>query len=194
VDISSGATPDTGKPDFWDGDIPWVSPKDMKLDEIGDSEDHVTSLALSTGPLKLIDSGAVLVVVRGMILVHSFPVAVTSRSVTINQDMKALRCRKAIDPYFLRDYFRGTEAQIVSLADTSAHGTRKLESDVLGRFEICVPPLTEQRAIVSHIAAENAKFDALGAATERTIGLLRERRGALVAAAVSGEMERRTKA
>ena len=28
VDLTSGATPDTGKPEYWDGEIPWVSPKE----------------------------------------------------------------------------------------------------------------------------------------------------------------------
>ncbi len=41
-----GATPDKSRDDFWDGEIPWVSPKDMKLASISDSEDHVTDAAL----------------------------------------------------------------------------------------------------------------------------------------------------
>jgi type I restriction enzyme S subunit len=52
-----------------------------------------------------------------------------------------------------------------------------------------VPPLDEQRAIVGHIASETAKLEALSRAAERTIGLLRERRGALIAAAVTGQIE-----
>lgn len=188
VGISSGATPDTGNPELWDGDIPWVSPKDMKRNEIGDAEDHITTKALSTGPLKLIEPGAVLIVVRGMILAHSFPTAVTTMPVTINQDMKALRCLGAVEPYFLRDYFRGTTSQLVSLADASAHGTRKLETEVLGRFEICVPPSAEQIVISNHIAKETTKLDALRAATERTIALILERRSALIAAAVTGQI------
>lgn len=83
------------------------------------------------------------------------------------------------------------ESQIVSLADSSAHGTRKLETEVLGRFEVCVPPLSEQRAIVAHIAAETTQLDALRSATERTIALLRERRAALIAAAVTGQISTR---
>jgi len=98
VDVSSGATPDTAKAELWDGEIPWVSPKDMKCDEIGDAEDHVTALALSSTPLRLFEPGAVLIVVRGMILAHSFPTAVTTEAVTINQDMKALRCRNMLEP------------------------------------------------------------------------------------------------
>jgi type I restriction enzyme, S subunit len=57
-----------------------------------------------------------------------------------------------------------------------------------GFFEVIVPvpPVDEQRAIVAHIATETAKLDALSSATERTITLLKERRAALIAAAVTG--------
>ena len=52
-----------------------------------------------------------------------------------------------------------------------------------------VPARTEQTAIVDHITAEAAKLDALRSATERTIALLKERRSALIAAAVTGQIE-----
>lgn len=60
-----------------------------------------------------------------------------------------------------------------------------------GFFEIWlpVPPLAEQRAIVAHVAAETAKLDALRASAERTIRLLKERRAALISAAVTGRIE-----
>jgi type I restriction enzyme S subunit len=59
-----------------------------------------------------------------------------------------------------------------------------------GFFEIWlpVPPIDEQRAIVAHIAAETTKLDALRSATGRTIALLKERRAALIAAAVTGKL------
>lgn len=50
-----------------------------------------------------------------------------------------------------------------------------------------LPPQEEQHAILAHIAAETAKLDALRWAAERTISLLKERRVALVAAAVTGK-------
>jgi type I restriction enzyme S subunit len=58
-----------------------------------------------------------------------------------------------------------------------------------GEMFLPVPIRTEQRAIVAHIAKETAKLDALRAATERTIALLKERRAALIAAAVTGQIE-----
>jgi type I restriction enzyme S subunit len=55
-------------------------------------------------------------------------------------------------------------------------------------MEVPLPPLSEQRAIVEHITRETAKLDALRAATERSIALLKERRSALIAAAVTGQI------
>jgi type I restriction enzyme S subunit len=60
-----------------------------------------------------------------------------------------------------------------------------------GFFEVYlpVPPQEEQRAVIAHIARETAKLDAVRAATERTIALLKERRSALIAAAVTGQLD-----
>ena len=57
------------------------------------------------------------------------------------------------------------------------------------QFWLPVPPLDEQCAIVAHIAAEIAKLDALRAAAEQTMALLKERRAALIAAAVTGRVK-----
>jgi type I restriction enzyme S subunit len=54
---------------------------------------------------------------------------------------------------------------------------------------LAVPPIDEQRAIIAHIAAETDKMDALRTSTERTITLLKERRAALIAAAVTGRLD-----
>ena len=52
-----------------------------------------------------------------------------------------------------------------------------------------VPPLSEQREIVAHIANETCKLDGLHDATERTTVLLKERRAALISAAVTGQID-----
>lgn len=52
-----------------------------------------------------------------------------------------------------------------------------------------VPPLDEQQRIVAHIGTETAKIDRLRTATETSIALLKERRAALIAAAVTGQLE-----
>jgi type I restriction enzyme S subunit len=79
------------------------------------------------------------------------------------------------------------EAQIDPLRLRAAQP--HLNAEELGDISFALPPLEEQCAIVTRIAAETAKLDALRSATERTIALLKERRAALIAAAVTGQME-----
>lgn len=90
VNIQSGGTPSKKNPDYWDGDIPCVSPKDMKLDIISDSIDHISHKAIEETNIKYVEPGAILIVVRGMILAHTIPIALAATRLTINQDMKAL--------------------------------------------------------------------------------------------------------
>ena len=84
----SGSTPSMSTDAYWSGDIPWVSAKDMKVPRLRDSIDHITPKAVKDGA-RLLPAGAILVVVRGMILAHSFPVARAERSLAFNQDIKA---------------------------------------------------------------------------------------------------------
>lgn len=65
----------------------------------------------------------------------------------------------------------------------------RLYFDQLGDMPVPVPPLDEQRVIVDRIAAETRKLDAIRTATEKTITLLKERRAALITAAVTGQTE-----
>jgi type I restriction enzyme S subunit len=65
----------------------------------------------------------------------------------------------------------------------------RLYFDRLGDMYVPFPPFVEQHAIIAQIARETARLDAVRAATERTIALLKERRSALIAAAVTGQLE-----
>ena len=73
----------------------------MKSAELFGAIDHVSESALKATRLKLLPSNAVLIVVRGMILAHSFPVAITRVPATINQDMKALLPNDQVLPDYL---------------------------------------------------------------------------------------------
>jgi len=125
--VLGGSTPTKSKGEFWNGSIPWVSPKDMKCHLIKDSQIRVTEQALSQSNLKLVPENSLIMVVRGMILAHSFPVAITESEVTINQDMKALTPPDEISKYLLL-YLQASKHKVVELVDRSSHGTCKLIS------------------------------------------------------------------
>ena len=189
VRFAGGATPDKGKPEYWDGDIPWVSPKDMKRMRIDDVPNHVSREGLSSSALTLMPAQSVLIVVRGMILAHSFPVAITDAPVTINQDMKALTSGKRLNAEFLLWLLTGIAGIFVSLADESAHGTRRLESEIVARVRVALPSTDEQISIVDFLDRETAKIDALIAKIETAIERLQEHRTALIIAAVTGKID-----
>lgn len=186
VTMSGGLTPSMANPAYWDGDMPWVTPKDMKQSRISDSIDHVSKEALEETSLTLHLPGTVLVVVRGMILAHSFPVAIADLPVTVNQDMKALRCGERLDPEYLFWCLTGFSKVLSGMAQESAHGTRKLESDTLKKFTLPVPPIQEQLAIVDSLNKRLQQIDRFKGAAERTIQLQTEYRSALIKAAVLG--------
>ena len=85
-----GGTPDTRNPKFWQGNIPWISPKDMKSELITDTADHISKEALENSATKLVNPGAVLIVMRSGILRRSIPVALNGVPAALNQDMRAL--------------------------------------------------------------------------------------------------------
>lgn len=152
VQSVSGGTPAKARPEFWDGDLPWVSPKDMKRDEIVDSEDHVNRRVLSETSLKLVTPDSVLIVVRGMILVHTVPVAITQVPVTINQDMKALRPASCVSATYLHWLLKVNHAKLLGAVSTAAHGTKKLDTDALMAMPVPVP-----RAVLQQVFSQNVR-------------------------------------
>lgn len=184
-DSCGGATPDKSNNEFWDGAIPWVSPKDMKRSVIADSEDHVTEKALAETRLPLIPAGRVLVVVRGMILAHSLPVASTSVDVTINQDMKALSPRPGVSAGFLAWLLRGLAQELLVTVEEAGHGTCCLRMELWKAIRVGLPPIAVQHAIAAFLDRKTAEIDAVVAAKERMIGLLQEQRHALISRAVT---------
>lgn len=70
----------------------------------------------------------------------------------------------------------------------------RLYWDEFRNLTICLPPLKEQRVILDHIAVSSARFNTIVAMTERSIALLKERRSALITAAVTGQIDLREEA
>lgn len=167
VMITGGATPAKARPEFWGGNIPWVSPKDMKPPIIADSADKITEAAMGASPVRLVPPDQVLIVVRGMILVHTVPIRMNSVAVTLNQDMKALSPDDRLNPVFLRWMLQVSHDYLLGKVRQSAHGTRKLETSVLTEFPAILSPLPLQTAFAAQARRIEAMAHALDAATAK---------------------------
>jgi type I restriction enzyme S subunit len=151
VEVRGGGTPSKSNPFFWEGRIPWVSPKDMKLREIHDSIDHISEAATRETAAKLLEPGAVLIVVRGMILAHTVPSAVLRVPAAINQDMKALIAGPDVLPEYLSALFWAYNQRLLGLVEKSTHDTRKLQTAKLLDTKVPVPPIEQQRRIIDDL-------------------------------------------
>lgn len=186
---SGGMTPSKDNDAFWAGEIPWVSPKDMKRFVLHDSTDHISQAALDSTSLKLNPVDSVLVVVRGMILAHTFPVAMNAVPVTINQDMKALRPNSRVSAKYLAWMLRGLQPLMLSLTEESAHGTKALRTDQWANQCVPLPPPREQVALVTAFESWEGECAALGSHLAEHIARLREYRSSLISAAVTGQLD-----
>jgi type I restriction enzyme S subunit len=158
---TGGGTPSKSKPEYWNGTIPWVCPKDMKRPLIGSSIDTITKAAVDGSSAKAIQKGSLLMVVRGMILARDFPSAIAACEVTINQDMKSLYPDYPETNLYLHLALCAKKADFLDAVERSSHGTCKLLTKDLHAMEIPIPPMAEQGRIVTKVDQLMALVDEL---------------------------------
>jgi type I restriction enzyme S subunit len=189
VHLRSGGTPSKANLAYWDGDVPWASSKDLKREALLDTEDHISQEAIDEGAAELVPAGSILIVVRGMILIHTFPVVKALRPMAINQDLKALTPSARLTADYLAWLLRGSSRETLGRIDEAAHGTKVLRLEAWTSMFLPIPPLDEQNEIVAFIEDKTSKLATLTAEAEHAINLLQERRSALISAAVTGQID-----
>ena len=186
--LISGSTPTTTVSEYWDGDINWISPKDVKSDELTSSEDKVTGYAISNYGLKLHEEDNAVIVIRGMILARTVPVAVARGRYTINQDMKVVRSNGEVLPEYFQLYLSSIKSFLLTLVAEAGHGTKALRSDVLADVPILLPPPDEQKFLINRLMRDRTQTDAAIEKIRETTRHLAEYRAALITAAVTGKL------
>ncbi len=186
---TTGGTPSKLRKDYWQGAIPWISPKDMKVPEIWEAADHISEVGAAAGST-IAEPGAILVVVRGMILAHSFPIAVLRVKCAFNQDIRALTCGPDIVPEYVVLALEAQRHALVDLATPTTHGTMRVVLDSLLSRPIALPSPSEQTQIVAAVAAVREKVG-----RERALlGALQSVKSAIGAALLSGRLRTRVPA
>ena len=156
---SGGGTPSKSRADYWDeGNIPWITPKDMRSSTIQNSMINVTDRAVRESNVKLIEAPSIALVVRSSILQHTFPVAQIDVDATFNQDMKTLVVDS--DRFERRYIYYALSANGQEILRQTSKQGGSVNSLVVPRlmdYEIPVPALDEQQRIADLLD----HFDAL---------------------------------
>jgi len=150
VSFTTGGTPSKAKPEYWGGDIYWVSAKDFKSFYLDRAEDTITELGLKNSSSKLIPDNSLLMVVRSGILRHTLPITINTCPVAINQDIKALFVKnEQIESRYLGYFFDVFNKYVLSKVVKHSTTVQSVNTDELEKIEIPIPTKEIQLDIVN---------------------------------------------
>ena len=173
VHVSGGKTPSMSNSLYWNGDIVWISSKDMKSSRISGSELKITNLALNE--LTLYHPGTLLLVARSGILKHSLPLAILEVDATINQDIKALQVH-GCNAFYLYYAILSQEDNIIRTLVKTGTTVQSLMMDSFLNIEIPTPDIDLQQSIVDKLAKLEKYVDV----QEKELSLLSQMRNGLL--------------
>ena len=138
-----GGTPDKSNEAYWNGDIPWMSVKDVHQDSMYADRtiDSITPAGLENSSSNLIEANRLIVVMRmavGRAVINKLPVA-------INQDLRALFFRDNVTQEYILRIFK------ILKFETSGMTVKGIKLWVLLNTPIPLPPLAEQKRIVAKL-------------------------------------------
>jgi type I restriction enzyme S subunit len=159
--ISGGHTPSKNNAKYWNGEIQWFTSKDIKSNELFESEIKITDNAVNSPGLQLYPSGCLFMVARSGILKRTFPVAINRVPAAVNQDLKVLRPFVKEMEKYLQLMLRGLTDFIISRLVKTGMTVQSLKYDEFANQVFPLPPLAEQKRIVAKVDELMSICDAL---------------------------------
>lgn len=188
--LESGHTPSRNHPEYWeDCNTPWFTLADIWQVREGGAEyihktsEQISELGLQNSSARLLPKGTVMLSRTASV---GFS-AIMGTDMATSQDFANWICGSKLLPEFLLYAFRSMGGEFKRLMMGSTHNTIYMPDIQSLRFSL--PPLNEQKEIVENIRNSLRGFDSLQNEAVRGIELLKERRSALVAAAVTGKVD-----
>jgi type I restriction enzyme S subunit len=187
--VQGGGTPSKENPSYWNGDIPWVSPKDMKQKEIIDTIDKTNLLGISNSASKIVEAESLLMVVRSGILQRTIPIGINKLPVSLNQDIKSFTSKGNHSINLLYYFIKGWETQLLEDWTKEGATVESIEMEYLLNFPLPMPSSNEQRDIVRFMESEEKRVLTIINKAQQEIELLKEYKTALISEVVTGKVD-----
>ena len=187
--MKTGHTPSRQTAEYWlNCDIPWFTLADVwqlrqGLREMSETTEKISELGLANSAAELLPAGTVALSRTASV---GFA-GVMTRPMATSQDFWNWVPSKALVPEYLWYQFQAMKPEFERLMIGSTH--RTIYQADAASFQILVPPADEQREIVRYLDNATARIDRSIARARRAIELARERRAALISAAVTGKID-----
>lgn len=155
MDLIGGGTPKTSNPDYWDGDIPWISVKDFNGERryVGDTEKKITKLGLENSSTKILSKGDIIISARGTV----GELAIIPSGMAFNQSCYGLRAKDFVDSCFLYYLLK----QSVNILKHNTHGSvfDTITRETFENISVKLPPLPTQQKIAAILSSLDDKIE-----------------------------------
>lgn len=156
MDVIGGGTPKTSKPEYWNGNIPWLSVKDFNNDfrYVYKTEKSITQLGLEQSSTRLLQAGDIIISARGTvgeIAIVPFPMA-------FNQSCYGLRAKPGI---VISDYLYYLIRHNVLALKKNTHGSvfDTITRNTFDNIKVEIPSIKIQEKIVSILSDYDEKIE-----------------------------------
>lgn len=186
--FSSGGTPSKHNNSYWNGDVPWISGRDMKSTRLSDSFLHISRSAVAESSTRMAPAGSLLILVRGMGLAHGAQIGELMVPCAFNQDIRAIHPASELMPRFLLFALRERINTSDTVLSSAAHGTLKIDSDELQQVVIHYPPRAIQERLVAAIDSISEETQRLESLYQQKLAALAALKSSLLHQALSGQL------
>ncbi|MEN3029274.1 restriction endonuclease subunit S [Chromobacterium amazonense] len=188
--IGNGSTPSRDNPDYWaEEGFPWLNSSVVNQEEVTESDQFVTDLALNECHLPVISPPTVLIGITGQGKTRGMATKLGFKA-TINQHLAYISPNiDILSEDFLLRVLESAYENLRTESDSVGSTKGAITCDQISRFQIPLPSLEEQDRIVTHLNEAIQKLEALSHDVGVAITLLKERRSALISSAVTGKID-----
>ncbi|EOX9879235.1 restriction endonuclease subunit S [Enterobacter hormaechei] len=157
--IFSGGTPNRKNPEYWDGDIPWITTTLIDGSEIFEANEFITQNGLKGSSAKWCKAGTILMAMYGQGKTRG-KVALLGIDATINQACAAIELSELCSKEYVLHLLISKYEQIRELSNSG--GQENLSSGIIKRLEVLIPPKKEQIIIAKVLSDTNALITEFG--------------------------------
>ena len=183
--IVSGSTPKSTEPEYWDGDIPWITPDDLSRHvgkRITIGRRSITEAGFASCSTRMVPTDTVLYTSRAPIGY----VAIAAQPVCTNQGFKNIVPPSGLSSDYLYWYMEYATAEVKARASGTTFA--EISGKAIKAVPLRIAPTAEQERIVAAIEEQFSRLDSGLAAMERVRKNLKRMRAALIHAAASGRL------
>ena len=152
-EIIGGGTPSTNTKEYWNGNIQWFTPTEIKINFVSKSERTITKLGLKNSSAKILPKGTILLTTRATI----GEVAITLEECTTNQGFQSLVVKENYNNVFIFNWIKENKHKLIRMANGSTFP--EISRTEIKKIKILIPIPAEQQKIASTLSAIDKKIE-----------------------------------